>query len=413
MYEFASLEPVNWEAQVHRETYIAVLKGQLQRPGSKRALAMRVNISPVYLSYLLDPYNHRTAAADKAKAIVEALELGPEERRHLLEHMMLAREHQARLATELRRRYSGDAVNELAAHIAHLHREFLYARDSVRGRAKGCLLGLAASAFMMEVDPWRYPVAYAEAALAQHQISNVRNERSRALFFAKRARNVLARAHPASYRHHTERYEAANAFALRSEAVGLYTMQLSRLAIPVLEQAREALSVRDGGEMWIPQINRDHLGALLMLRRYSLREAEWLAHAGIEAAGHRGDDLAPLYVMGLEEGLARAYIQHDRLTEAQLLLEPLVERMDRVPVIGQLHRAVILSDFADLLWRRGDRTRWRPVVSQALTLCVEGGLLRLLYRMRQTYRHVLDDAAVLLDEHLMQALRWEPATASD
>lgn len=413
MHEFASLEPVNWEAQVHRETYIAVLKGQLQRPGSKRALATRVNISPVYLSYLLDPYNHRTAAADKAKAIVEALELAPEERRHLFEHMMLAREHQTRLSTELRRRYSCDDVNALVAHVAQLNSQVTYARDSVSGRATGRLLGLAASAFMMEVDPWRYPVEFAEVALAQHQISNIRNQGSRALFFAKRARNILASAHPASYQHHMERYEAAYAFALRSEAVGLYTMQLPRLAIPVMEQVLESPTVRTSREMWLPQINRDHLGALLVLRRYSLREAERLVQEGSEAAGRRGDELAPLLVMGLEEGLARAYMQHDHLAEAEQFLEALVERMDTVPVIGQLHRAVILSDFANLLWRRGDRARWRPVVSQALTLCVEGGLFRLLHRMHQTYRHALDDSAMLLDEHIVQALRWEPTTGLD
>lgn len=41
------------EAQFHRETYVAILNSPLRAPGSKRALAQRAKISPVYLSYIL------------------------------------------------------------------------------------------------------------------------------------------------------------------------------------------------------------------------------------------------------------------------------------------------------------------------------------------------------------------------
>jgi hypothetical protein len=40
------------EAQFHRETYVAILNSLLRTPGSKRELARRAKISPVYLSYI-------------------------------------------------------------------------------------------------------------------------------------------------------------------------------------------------------------------------------------------------------------------------------------------------------------------------------------------------------------------------
>ncbi len=82
--------PLGWEEQVHRETYIAILKGQLRKPGAKKAFAAEIGISPQYLSYLLDPYDHRSPSQGMAQAIVRALSLTEHERSHMLEHLILA-----------------------------------------------------------------------------------------------------------------------------------------------------------------------------------------------------------------------------------------------------------------------------------------------------------------------------------
>ena len=97
------------QARLHQEIYSAVIKGLLTG-GKERGFAVkRAEITPNYLSNLLNP-DHDPPSPAVAHRIVSALPLDSDQRSRLLEHMLLARQHRSQISESLHAHWSSLCV---------------------------------------------------------------------------------------------------------------------------------------------------------------------------------------------------------------------------------------------------------------------------------------------------------------
>jgi hypothetical protein len=402
MDPLAVLHALNWDAQVHRETYIAVLNGALQARGSKRTLAARAGISPQYLSYLLNPYDHRTPSPTTAEMLVAALNLTATERQDLLEHMHLARTRQAAAVTELHCWLAGQDAANLVAPVAAMLSAARFAQEPKQARLLRHFSALAARTVLAYLDPVRMPLAYAETALKLHEIAAVEYRRALALYWAKQARAVLEQADPDRLRDTDAHYPPLLTNAIRSEAVACQNLHLARMAYNLVERAETTPDARRHPELWLPHLYRDKLAALAGLRRSAAGEAEGLAQRGLAMCEQSTDPFAPLLALLLERGLAHVYLAQQRVDPAAELLVRLMDRLDRVPHLGPLDRMMVLIDYAAVLWQQQDRGQWQVVVQQAVGLGLAARLVHQLHRLRSVYGQDLLRAAGSRYEHQLE-----------
>ena len=399
--------PLGWEAQVHRETYIAVLKSQLREPGSKQRFAAQVSITPQYLSYLLDPYNHRTPSPQVAERMAQALALSNHERDHVLENMLLAGDHQGQFERNLREQIAAGEALQTMTKVMALHDKAKFADTAVMARAYSRMAALAGRDFIHQVNPWRHPVEYADVAIVMHEICCVRNQMSRALYYAKRARVVLQGADPAHYQKQVEHHAHSLTNAIRSEAVAYHNLDLDSHALALLDQAETTPDVKQRPHFWLPHLYRDKLASLVELRRFRISEAEGLTQQGLEQCALVDGEEGPLLALLLERGLAGAYLRTARLRQAEGILRRLLDEMEQVPRLGMLHRVLTLVDYGKALWQQQDRSQWREVIAHTMTLAAQSGLQHQLTRLRDQYGDALNDVLVEVDAEVVQALPWQ------
>lgn len=384
--------PLGWEAQIHRETYIAVLKGQLREPGAKKSFAARVGISPQYLSYLLNPYDHRTPSPRIARAIVDALALTQHEREHVYEHLILARGREPAVdgghATKPGTSgapVTGEEVARLAEEIGRLYEASLFTADPAGARLLTTQTAQVARYFLHHVDPWRHPLEYSNAAMILHEINCMRHQLSRALYYAKRARVVLSHADEAVLRPQWSRAQDALTNAMRCEAVVYNHYRLHKPALELLSQAEASVAAAASPAVWLPHLYRDRLLAVANTRRTALGEAERLAFQGTDWAERRGGDNAELLAVLLHKGLVIAYLRHNHLDQAERLARQLVDQVTKLPRAGPMHRAQVNLVYAAALWRAGRQADWQAVIAQTIQLAADAELTFALARIHHHY----------------------------
>ena len=87
----------------------------------------------------------------------------------------------------------------------------------------------------------------------------------------------------------------------------------------------------------------------------------------------------------LDRALAQAYLRYGKVKKATALLQPLVEELPRLPVVGLLHRVSVLRIYAEALWLAGDRQQWASVLATTWQLADSAGLTHQLAEIRHRY----------------------------
>jgi hypothetical protein len=406
--------PPGWEAQIHRESYIAILKGRLRKPGAKKAFAAEIGISPQYLSYLLDPFDHRAPSAPTAQAIAGALALTDHERFHMLDHLLRAGNHPPDALPFVAHGHAPserhgwltapDAVEAWAAQIRQMHAQSLFTHDPHLARIHTTATAQSARHFLDTVNMWQQPLAYAEIALVLHEINCQRNQLSRAIYFAKRARMVLSHADRAKL--HPLHSRAMNALtnALRCEAVAYNNLKLYKVALHLLDQAEASPGAQAAPEIWLPHLYRDRLNAVAGIRRVALGEAERVAREGARWAKIGDSTHAEMFTLLLQKGLALVYLRHGRTAHAEPLLLQLMEQMNGNPQAGPMYQAMVRLDYAELLWRTQRHEEWREVMPNTIRLAADAELTLTLTRIHKRYGRAVQPFLADLDQTLTSTL---------
>lgn len=155
--------------EVHRETYIAILKSWIPH-GKKGDFAHKVGISREYLSYLcaLDHpaegnySTRRLPSPQMAKKIAAALPAPTEIKRSLIENMELAHINAARAYYDTRGSIAPRRVSEQLSELEGTHRQATFGTDLPEvQRAYRAVRDVAAS-LLPRLSPNIYPASFAQ-----------------------------------------------------------------------------------------------------------------------------------------------------------------------------------------------------------------------------------------------------------
>ena len=295
------------EAQLHRESYIAVLNSLLQTPTAKRAFAQAVGITPQYLSYLLNPFD-RTPSPTLAHKIAETLPLDDTARNSLLEHLLLASERRAQAQQKAKQTFSTSDVAVQFAQIHQAHTAANFAGEPQQTKLQQQTVHMAGALLLQQLNPARHPLDYAQLCLWLHSVESANNLQGNAIYHAKKARAVLSNVVRTDFApDERERFDELTFTALRLEAVAYYNLKSARPAYELCCAGEQLPEVIYRPTAWLPHLYRDKINAYSELPRFSIRAAEEWAHQGKQLCEKVTHDQAPLWAFMLDRSLSQAY----------------------------------------------------------------------------------------------------------
>ncbi|MCS7260368.1 MAG: helix-turn-helix domain-containing protein [Anaerolineae bacterium] len=376
---------IAWQAQLHREVYIAMLNSALRAWGSKRRFAERVGISPQYLSYLCDPYNIRTPSVQLAQKIADILPISLEQRKSLLEHMLSANERRLQLNTFPRSGIHDCTVESYLVELRRMHQMATFSGNAPLTKIQYGVIREISITLIKNLDPIANPLAFVELCLLLSEVQCVLDRPDSALYYAKIARSVMESADPSDFWRDRERFESFQINAILAEAVAYHNLKLFDNAYDCCLQAEATEAMKHQPKFWKPHLYRDKINALIGKPRFTLGEAEGLANRVRDICTQRAGEFDPLLELLINRSLGQAYIQYGNLKKAHRLLQTLIDQMETTPHVGALHKVLLLRTFASLLWKQNALSDWKSFIKSARDIATEAGLHHQIHEIEQEY----------------------------
>ncbi len=373
------------EAQVHREVAVAILQGALRKRGSKKRLVQTVGITPQYLSYLLNPFDHRTPSPETARKLVKALPLTREERDELLEHLLLAQARRVEALVALRHAesLSPQVAETTIQKLSVALRKAQFGADSEQSRNGYRFVYEGGYYLATHVNPIENPRVFIHASFLAHDAACVLNRHADALYLIKR----LAYVPPDVWLDVAEDRKQAVGYQVHvhlAQATAYYNLGNTREATAHCEQAEKLLIAPRTGTVelqhrWFPHLYRDRLNILAKTKRFSIAQAERWAdmipealEQGIWSKGER----ELLTLLGYVS-LSRVYVKRGNnrnLRKAERMLWSLHERVRTLSYIGPLHHTMLFRRMAELHKAKGDMDGWYHFITLAQQKAIAAGL---------------------------------------
>jgi hypothetical protein len=383
-----------WAAEIHRETYIAILDSWIPH-GKRGNFASKVGIRREYLSYLcaLDHPTEgkypirRLPSPQLAEKMAAVLPAPPEVRQSLLENMMLAHIHAARAYYSVKGETSRLSVKEKLSELEKIHEEATFGDDPVHVKRAYRVVRDASVNLLQQLSPEIYPISYARVCLYLHDAQNILDRADDALRFAKLARLILENEDISEPTFSSEQIDDLLINAIRCEAVAYHNLGLDRQTPAIFAKVEATSAYQRMKARWEPFIGRDMLNAMSLIPRYSIREAQKIAHKIISINEHRNDGLSLLMA---RESWARCLIQQGKLKQAERIFTEENERLHLLPQAGFLHRALLFKTGAHIAWEMKDLDLWKERTREALSLMVRSGLSHQSRLAREAFGAALD-----------------------
>lgn len=376
---------------LHKQVYIDMLRGILSTHGMKKAVAAAAEITPVYLSSILD-LDHHPPSPDVARRIIAALPVDTATKHTLEEHMSLARQYQSRVDEQVRYAARYKMFADMLGDLQRLHGRSTFGSTPAQTKRAYFALANQSRDLLRQVDPARYPNTYVRVCMLGQDALSVLNRHSEALWFGLRAKDVIERSHPAKQVREEFEYLQLNTY---------YALSVTYRNLNLHQQAREichqttALLKPDPqlSRFWLPHVLRDEIKALAHLRRFAVSEAEGLyfqARAMLD--GQDGPDDALLDIL-LQQALAEAYVEHGTsrsLKKADRLLNWRFDTLQQQAQVGPIHTTILLKTLAHLCWKQQSHEEWRYFAGQALDIARSAGLQHQADQIRRQYGAALE-----------------------
>jgi hypothetical protein len=378
-----------YEAQLHREVYIAILNSTLQEPGSKRSLAKHIEVTQQYLSYLLNPEtddlsNFRVPSSRIAQKIANALPLEHEQREQILKHMYLARDGTTHIVQTLRSELLAQPIEHFLKELRDAHQEADLATDPHASRMKYLVVRDICKMLLEHSILYTSPLSTVEVCMLLHDAQCILNRTEDALYHAKLARAIMDSLSRNDYRD-KERFDSYQIQVFCAEARAYSDLRLYREAYEKCLQAEMSDAMRYQSATCTSQLYRGKLQALCRKPRFALNEAEGLVAKVETICDSANNDLAPRWLFMANQYLARAYLNHHNIKKAKKLLGVLFEEINTIPHLGPLYQTLFLKTYARFRWEEGDATEWEYFLRRALTYAVDAGLAHQISDIKRTY----------------------------
>jgi hypothetical protein len=382
--------------EIHRETAVAILDNVLEW-GDKGKIARAAGITAEYFSRLRQ-IDTPPPSPKIAERIAQNVRLDPEQRHDLFTHLLqlneiwtgieqsiqeddhkLWLEHQA--LWELKR------AHHLATYSMHPRQAHTYYR---------ALFGLGR--YLVEAF---HRLGYRLAAVRAHTLLQdalaVLNRPGHGLYHAKMARAILetiderqlGAAHglvfyDGDYHEHVIDFDNLYANAIRIEAACYHDLGDDRRANALYDLGTKSNSVKRDPNDLLPHFLRERVSAATTLSTKTMRDIEQDAFEGRTLCDGKGDAVGSFLV---QRTLAKAYLTRGYIHEAKAMFTVLTDTMDTAP-IGQLHRAMLLSDLAAFHHVQGHKQECNTFVAAASHLAQRAGLLKMLRDLDKRYNHL-------------------------
>jgi hypothetical protein len=388
-----SLFTISQEAQIHRDVYTSVLRAALRLVEPNYQFAEHLGVTRTYLQRLLSPYEAAVPSHQLALRIVTELPLPIDQRRALIDHILLASETRLRQHRETAEYLAGQTMNETLVELRSAHWGATYAPSASEAKQHYLIAYRIGSAVTAELASRSrpHPLTAVEVHLIMNDICSAIHRPVDAIFHALSAiaicdqQDVLVRTAEREQQDHF----AVN--AIYAAAVSLHNLGLDRGAWDRYAQAGSALHVHPSGkEFWYPHIVTGRLKAMSGLPRFALRDAEALWREAVHIFDVRGDSLDHVFTLMADEALARAYVRyarntiadtHRNATKASERLLPTILAIDTVPMAGPLHRTIIYRTYARSRLLLGDIDEWKHFINKAVTTASAAGLDHQLHQL--------------------------------
>ncbi|NJP07442.1 MAG: helix-turn-helix transcriptional regulator [Chloroflexaceae bacterium] len=369
------------EAEMHRTAYQAFLQGVLKRSWSKRQFAQRVDISVQYLSYIL--HDERVLSITLAERMASVLALSADERYQFLFHVHGATEKRLRLQQEFSLSGSDKRLDASLQRLRELHNTASFTHHVEASKTLFRTVYTIGCGLLQQVHHTDPLLDVVELYLLLHDTASVLYMQINALYYAKSARFLIDLSNrwefPVEKR---DRYDQMEINALRAEAVAYHNLGLDREALHCCQAIEMTTAIQKQPALWIPHLYRDTINALSGRPRFAIREAEAYADTVRMWCDRLTDTSAPLMVCMIERSLAHAYLQYGNLRKAQRLLQYPEDLLSQLPVVGPLHRVLVLGTAAQIRWHIGDTTEWSALIQAALTTALAAGLTHQIESMK-------------------------------
>jgi len=375
---------------LHKQVYIDVLRGILSAHGMKKVIAAAAEITPVYLSNILN-LDHHPPSPDVAGRIIAALPVDTVTKHTLEEHMSLARQCQGSIDEQMHYAARYEMFENMLHDLQHLHRQSTFGNIPAQTKLAHFALAEQSGNLLKRVNPARYPNVYVCICMLGHDALSVLNRHSDALWFGLRAKDVIERTNPA--RQSREEFEYLQVNTYYALSVTYRNLNLHQQARDICHQTIALLKPDPQlSRFWLPHVIRDEIKALAHLRRFAISEAEGLyfqARAMLDRRDGPDDNLLDIL---LQQALAEAYVGHGTTRSLRKADEVLNWQIDTLPQqtqVGPIHTTILLKTFAHLRWKQGSHEEWRYFVDQALDIAGKAGLQHQADQIQRLYGAVL------------------------
>jgi len=370
---------------LHKQVYTEVLRGILSTHGMKQSVASAANISPIYLSNILNP-DHHPPSIDVARRIIAALPVDPATQDEVTEHIMQARSARTRIDEQMYYAARYEMFEELLLDLQQLHTQSTFGRSPEQTRLAYVALAEQSRNLLDHVNPARYPNTYARICMLAQDALSVLNRHSDALWFGLRAKDIIERTNPDTQARDEFEYLQANTYYALS--VTYRNLNLHQQAREICHQTIELLKLDPRlSRFWMPHVLRDEIKALAYIRRFAISEAEGLYFQARTLLDRRDDADNELLDLLLQQALAEAYVGHGTtrsLKKADSLLNWQSDALQQ-PYAGPIHAAILLKTFAQLRWKQGSHEESRDYAQQALDIARTAGLQHQAQQIEQQF----------------------------
>jgi hypothetical protein len=371
---------------LHKQVYIDVLRGILSTHGMKKVIADAAEITPVYLSNILN-LDHHPPSPDVAGRIIAALPVDTVTKHILEEHMSLARQYRVSMDEQMHYAVRYEMFEGVLHDLQGLYGQSTFGSTSSETKHAYFALAEQSRNLLKWVNPARHPNAYVRICMLGQDALSVLNRHSDALWFGLRAKDIVERTNPAKQSREEFEYLQVNTY---------YALSVTYRNLNLHQQARDichqtiALLKPDPhlSRFWMPHVLRDEIKALAHLRRFAISEAEGLyfqARAMLDGRDGPDDDLLDIL---LQQALAEAYVGHGTTRSLRKADEVLNWQIDTLPQqtqVGPIHTTILLKTFAHLRWKQGSHEEWHYFANRALDIARSAGLQHQADQIQRQY----------------------------
>lgn len=378
------------DAELHHDLFIDVLRSALER-GTIRQVAANAGYTQQYLFAILNK-TRNVPPREALERIIAAMPwITSQEAQSLREFARRARRVSLPITASRRLVIPLDQVHAEVEQLEHASHAATHAKTPDASR-EGLLAVRKESLHVVRgvLDPTADLESYVRLCLLLNHVQSFLDEPAEALKWARYGLAAVAEAEsglgPHDARDGVTSLHIGLSFA---EAVALHNLEADALALTTYTRIEHLLKRRPSDERWV-HLALGRLSALPRTRRFRIGDVTSLFH---EVERHADGliqeaDFAELVHFRAQRGLLAAHVAYGgRRRPAEALLQTCLDRIDRVAMIGPIHRVQFYRVAAQFSQAREDRKGQEHFTALGIQTARDAGLehqVRQLHNLAET-----------------------------